>query len=159
MLFGADGNFEVRVSGANFTMAGSSRVDLALLGRLAGDFSVTIDTAGSDAGMFGFLRLGGGARLPLPGARFEVEGFLSLEFNTTGQARTLTNARPGFVDDFIVLSANGVATYNQTTILPANTVQVFVAGSLQLKQGNPITDAFRLRGGLSLFLSTPTACG
>jgi hypothetical protein len=149
--FGANGNFEVRVNGANFTMTGSSRVDVEFLGNLSGDFDVAIDTAGADAGMFGVIRLGAGANLSLAGARFDLDGFVSLEFNTVAAARTVAGARPAF-SDLAVVTTSGVPTYNQSVTIAANTVRIFIAGSLQLEQGSTITDSFLLRGGLELTL-------
>ncbi|HZJ01110.1 MAG TPA: hypothetical protein VFD22_10655, partial [Gemmatimonadaceae bacterium] len=151
--FGANGNFEIRVSGGNFSMSGASRVDLEFLGTLSATFNVTIDTtdvAGSRAGIFGTLRLGGGGSLTVPGAGFDIDGYLSLEFNTTSEARTVNNARPEF-SGFQVVDPGGVPNYNQPVTIAANTVRLFVGGELQLKQGAGI-DSFALRGGFELTL-------
>jgi hypothetical protein len=80
--FFADANFILTSSGTTFSMSADARVDVQFLGRMTGTFSVTI----SSAGMAGVVRLANHANSTLNGVGFRVNGYLSLEFNTSGSA-------------------------------------------------------------------------
>jgi hypothetical protein len=148
--FFADGNFVLTKSGANYSMSGDVRVDLSFLGRMIGTFGLTI----SSAGMAGVVRLAAGANTTLTGgAGFDVSGYFSLEFNTTSAAVPIVNGRVQVNDSHVVVLSGSVPLLENVTIDPF-TVQLFVAGEIQLFQGSAQTDSFRLFGGISFAIST-----
>jgi len=125
--FFADGNFALTVSGSNFSLSGASRVDLRFLGRLTGSFNVTL----TSAGVSGVVSLASGADVTLTGGvGFNVGGTFALQFNTTASAVTI----------------------GAVTIAPF-TVQVAVAGRLQLLQGAANEASFRLNGAMRFEVS------
>jgi hypothetical protein len=145
--FLADGNFTVTKSGANFAMAGDARVDLRFLGRMTGAFNVTV----TSGGVAGVVRLANHANTTLNGAGFRLNGFFSLEFNTTSASVTVTAGRVAFIENTVLVS-NGAVQYQDVTI-PAFTVRLFVGGEIQLLQGAGQTNSFRLFGGMGLEVS------